>query len=133
MLHFLGHPVQQANIIHSTQRTPQKKSKLVQELSWSTKQTVDQGLGGGPRSERRAGRATRAWKRPVATSSTINCDTRSSFSSSFKHRHLEERDKEGEVSVGEDDYCQEGGEAAMEDVGTRPEQFEGGGGPQSVF
>ena len=41
----------------------------------------------------------------------------------FKASHLEEGEDEGEVGVGKDDHCKEGGETSVEDMGTRPEQF----------
>ena len=50
------------------------------------------------------GSATRAWKRPVETSSTINWEDRS-LSSSAEHHHLEEGAEIGEVGVGKDDHC----------------------------
>ena len=83
----------------------------------------NQTLAGGPRTTRRVGKATRAWKRPVETSSTINWESRSSLSTSAKHHHLEEGEEVGKVGVGKDDHCQEGGEATMEDMRTRPKQL----------
>ena len=42
---------------------------------------------------------------------------------SAKHHHLEEGEEVGKVGVGKDDHCQEGGEATMEDMRTRPKQL----------
>ena len=106
-----------------TELISQKKWNTSQQVAESDWSTFNQALAGGPRTTRRTGRATRAWKRPVKTSSTINWESRSSLSTSAKHHHLEEGEKVGKVGVGKDHHCQEGGEATMEDMRTRPKQF----------
>ena len=68
---------------------PHKQSDTSRELTTAVvgkHLTVTQALVGGPMSERRAGSATREWKRPIETSSTITWESRSLFSS--KHYTL---------------------------------------------
>ena len=86
----------------------------------------------GPRKDRRAGKATRAWKRPSETSSTITWQQDVSINIIlltndnmkrllFCREHLEECADESDVLIGKDNHTQEGGESSMKDMGTCPE------------
>ena len=83
----------------------------------------------GPRKERRAGNATKAWKRPIETSSTITWEHKHHLCQDFIHQqqhqgyllHLEECADESEVLIGKDDHTQEGGESSVKDMGASPE------------
>ena len=80
---------------------------------------------GGPRKERRVGRATRAWNRPSETSSTITWQQGHICQGCMKdisgREHLEECADGHEVLIGKDDHAEEGGESTVKDVRSGPE------------
>ena len=79
----------------------------------------------GPRKERRAGSATRAWNRPIETSSTITWQQCHLLQDCMKdilgREHLEECADGHEVLIGKDDHTEEGGESSVKDMGACPE------------